>query len=76
MANSEIKYEVLNKIGILSTSEKGWTTELRLIKWNDRDAKYDIRPWSSDGTRMGKGITLTKDEAMRLRDLLNALQLN
>ncbi len=76
MANSEIKYEVVDKFGILSTSTNGWTTELRLIKWNDRDAKYDIRPWSPDGVKMGKGITLTKDEAMRLRDLLNALQLN
>lgn len=73
MTNSEIKYEVLDKFGILSTSEKGWTTELRLVKWNDRDPKYDIRPWSPDGSKMGKGITLTKDEMKALGALITQL---
>lgn len=75
MTNSEIKYEVLDKFGILSTSEKGWTTELRLVKWNNRDPKYDIRPWSPDGTKMGKGITLTKEEIKQLGALIDTLQL-
>lgn len=73
MTNSEIKYEVLDKFGILSTSEKGWTTELRLVKWNDHDPKYDIRSWSPDGSKMGKGITLTKDEIKALGALIDQL---
>ena len=69
---SEIKYEILRTIGILSTSASGWAKELNLISWNDRDPKYDLRDWSADHTKMGKGVTLTKEELSALKDLLNA----
>ena len=42
---SEIKYEIVKKIGELSKSASGWAKEVNLISWNDRDAKYDIRDW-------------------------------
>lgn len=70
---SEIKYEVVDKIGVLSTSAKNWTTELRVVKWNDWDPKYDIRSWSPYGSKMGKGITLTKDEMKALGALITQL---
>jgi len=70
-----IKYEVKESYGVLSESTKGWTKELRSISWNDRDAKYDIREWAPDDEKMGKGVTLTKDELLVLRDLLNKLDL-
>lgn len=72
---SEIKYDILEKIGALSTSASGWSKELNLISWNDRDAKYDLRDWSADGSKMGKGVTLTKAELSALRDLLNKMEL-
>ena len=72
---SEIKYEILKQVGILSTSGSGWTKELNLISWNDRDPKYDIRDWSADREKMGKGVTLSKDELLALRELLNSLEL-
>lgn len=65
------KYEVVEKIAVLSQSSKGWTKELNLIKWNDREAKYDIREWSPDGQKMGKGITFSKDEAKILKAALS-----
>ncbi len=68
----DIKFEIVQKIGVLSTSSRGWTKELNLVSWNDRDPKYDIREWSPDGQTMGKGITLTKEELAVLRELLNA----
>lgn len=40
---AEIKYEIVEKIGVLSTTEKGWSKELNLISWNDREQKYDLR---------------------------------
>ncbi|WP_214480561.1 PC4/YdbC family ssDNA-binding protein [Bacillus sp. SM2101] len=73
MAN--IKYEVIDRFGVLSESAKGWTKELRSISWNDRDPKFDIREWSPDGEKMGKGITVTKDELIKLRDMLNTMEL-
>lgn len=69
---SEITYEILEKMGELSVSPKGWTKELNLISWNQRPEKYDIREWDPLHEKMKKGITLTTDEALRLRDLLNA----
>ena len=66
----EIKYEIVEKIAVLSESSKGWTKELNLIKWNDRDPKYDIREWSPDGSKMGKGITLSDEEVAVLKKAL------
>jgi hypothetical protein len=70
---ADIKFEIVQKIGVLSKSEKGWAKELNLISWNDRDPKYDIRDWSPDGKTMGKGVTLSKVELAALRDLLNKI---
>lgn len=66
----EFKYEIVEKIAVLSESSKGWTKELNLIRWNDRDAKYDIREWSPDGSKMGKGITLSDEEVAVLKKAL------
>ena len=68
----EIKYEIVEKIAVLSESSKGWTKELNLIKWNDREPKYDIREWSPDGSKMGKGITLSDEEVAVLRKALES----
>ena len=67
----DIKYEITKHIGVLSESTKGWTKELNLISWNDREPKYDIREWAPDHEKMGKGITLSADEALQLMRLLN-----
>ena len=72
---SEIKYEIVKKIGVLSTSASGWAKELNLISWNDRDPKYDIRDWSADHEKMGKGVTLSKEELLALKELLNNIEL-
>ena len=69
---SEIKYEVTKHIGVLSESSRGWTKELNLVSWNDREPKYDIREWSPERAKMGKGITLSPEEAETLRRLLDS----
>jgi len=72
---ADIKYEVIKKIGVLSKSASGWAKQLNLIRWNDRDAKYDIREWSPDGEKMGKGVTLSREEMVALKELLNKIEL-
>ena len=62
----DVKYEITKHIGILSESSKGWTKELNLISWNGREPKYDIREWSPEREKMGKGITLTAKELSEL----------
>lgn len=63
-------YEIVKEIGVLSENARGWRKELNLISWNGRDAKYDIRDWAPEHEKMGKGITLTEDEAQELKKLL------
>ena len=46
-----------------------------LISWNDGEPKYDIRDWSPDGTRMGKGISLSHDELAILKGILEDMEL-
>ena len=55
---AEIKYEVVQRVAVLSQRPRGWERQLNLISWNEGEPKYDIRDWSPDGTRMGKGISL------------------
>ena len=71
---SEIKYEIIKKIGVLSKSASGWTKEVNLMSWNDREPKYDIREWSPDREKMGKGVTLSKEELLALIELLNVIE--
>lgn len=68
---AEIKYEITKHIGVLSEGSKGWKKELNMVSWNDRDPKYDIREWSPDHEKMGKGITLSEDEIKELVSLLS-----
>lgn len=72
---SEIKYEIIKKMGVLSTSASGWAKELNLISWNDREPKYDLRDWSADHEKMGKGVTLSKEDLLALKELLNSIEL-
>ena len=70
---SEIKYEITKHIGVLSESSKGWTKELNLVSWNDREPKYDLREWAPEHEKMGKGVTLSEDEVAVLKRLLDDL---
>ena len=67
---ADIKYEIVEQIGVMSESAKGWTKELNRISWNGGEPKYDIRDWAPEHEKMGKGVTLTKNEAENLLSLL------
>ncbi len=67
---SDIKYEIKKEIGVLSESSKGWRKELNLISWNDAPPKYDLREWAPGHEKMGKGITLSEDELVKLKELI------
>lgn len=68
--NQELKFEIINQMGVISTSASGWNIELNRVSWNGNEPKYDIRSWSPDHTKMGKGITLSKEELVSLSALL------
>ncbi|MDF2615697.1 MAG: hypothetical protein K0Q47_352 [Sedimentibacter sp.] len=72
---AEFKYEIVKEIAAISESSRGWSKELNLISWNEREPKYDLREWSPEHEKMGKGITLSAEELKTLRDVLNKLEL-
>ncbi len=68
--NKEFDFTIVDELGVLSTSPKGWTKELNLISWNGREPKYDIREWAPEHAKMGKGVTLSEEELTTLKKLL------
>ncbi|PTQ84881.1 hypothetical protein C8U37_1068 [Trichococcus patagoniensis] len=67
---ADITFEIVEELGVLSTSAKGWTKELNLVSWNGRPPKYDIREWSPEHEKMGKGLTFSEEEMAALAKLL------
>ena len=67
---AEITYEVLEKFGILSESPTGWTKELRLMSWNNRGPRYDLREWAPGDRKASRGITLSLREMKVFQELL------
>lgn len=72
---AEFKYEITERIAVLSENAKGWTKELNKVSWNDRASKFDLRDWHHEDGKMGKGATLSDDEIKNLREVLNAIEL-
>jgi len=70
---AEIKYDIVEEIGILSENSKGWRKEINRISWNGGEPKYDIRDWAPNHEKMGKGATMTKDEVIKLKEILNSI---
>lgn len=70
---AEIKFEIEEEIGVLSESSKGWTKEFNKVSWNGGVAKYDLRDWDPNHEKMGKGVTLTEDEAKSLYEILKGV---
>lgn len=73
---AEIKYDIIEELGTIGEGTKGWNKEVNLISWNNRKAKIDIRDWDEKHEKMGKGITLSKEELKALKSLLNSLEID
>lgn len=72
----DFSFHIEQSLGAFSKSKSGWTTELNLVSWGGREPKYDIRSWAPDHNKMGKGVTLTKEELSALKELLAKTELN
>ena len=71
----DFSFEIVKNIGIVSEGKGGWNLELNLVSWGGRPAKYDLRSWSPDHQKMGKGSTFSKEELKALKNLLNNIEL-
>ena len=67
----ELKYEIINNIGIVSEGNKGWHKELNRVSWNEAEPKYDLRDWDPEHEKMGKCVTLTEEELRKLKEIID-----
>lgn len=67
--NNEFSFAIEKHLGVISTSNNGWTKELNLVSWCGKPAKYDIRDWDENHEKMSRGITLSEDELMKLVEI-------
>ena len=68
---AEFKYEITERIAVLSQSPNGWERQLNMVSWNGREPKYDIR----DCSKRGKGISLSHDEIAILKGILEEMEI-
>lgn len=66
----DFDFEITEHIGVLAEKTKGWKREINLVSWGGAEPKIDIRDWSPDHSKMGKGITLTAEEIEKLKELI------
>ncbi|MBP5569139.1 MAG: hypothetical protein J6X54_07965 [Treponema sp.] len=71
----EFSFEIVKNIGTVGEGKGGWNIELNLVSWGGRPPKYDLRSWAPDHQKMGKGITLSKEELENLKNILNSTTL-
>lgn len=67
----ELRFEIVKNYGVIAEKTKGWKREINSISWNDAEPKFDIRDWSPDHEKMGKGIALSEDELKKLIQIAN-----
>lgn len=69
MANETVgkTYEIVENVALLRTaSDTGWTRELTKVRWYHKPTTIDIRWWSPQKEKAGKGVSLTMEEAQLL----------
>ncbi len=72
----DFSFKITKHLGEISKTKSSWTLELNMVSWGEREAKYDIRSWSPDHLKMGKGVTFTKDELISLKNILNSIDID
>jgi len=68
---SKETFEIIENVALLRTADTGWTRELSKVSWYHKPTTIDIRWWSPQKEKAGKGVSLTMEEA---RLLLEGLQ--
>lgn len=72
----EVRFEIVEHIGVISTHATGWQKELNVVAWNGGQPKYDIRDWDIDHEHMSKGVTFTEKEMRQIFDLMKRRRMN
>jgi hypothetical protein len=68
---ADITFDILKIYDVLAEERGGWKKECSLVSWNGRNPKLDVRDWSPDHSKMGKGLAFSREEAEILRRALD-----
>lgn len=71
----DLKCEILETLVEFPGDGGKFHKELNLVQWGKNSPKYDLRGWSEDRAEMTKGITLTREELLFLKDELSKIKL-
>lgn len=71
----DVNFKILDTLIEFPPEDGGWRKELNLVSWYGKTAKYDLRSWNEDHSRNGKGLTLTKEELLLLKEKLGGIGL-
>jgi hypothetical protein len=63
-------FTIVEHIGVIDTNESNWNFEANIVRCCDGPEKLDLRYWSADHQRMQRGLTCTKEQALKLAQLL------
>lgn len=68
-----VTLEIKKEIGDLSVAKNGWKKQLTYTSWNNHPPKFDLRSWNPEHKKMSKGLTMTKEELLKLKEILNTM---
>jgi hypothetical protein len=67
----DFKFEIEEVIGVIKESDKhDWCKAITKISWNKNPATIDIRNINMSENKVGKGISLSDEEADKLTNIL------
>ena len=79
-AGKVTEYEVKEHIDTIMVGFRGFSKEVSIVKWNDKNPVFDIRAWRvSDRDELRyplRGITFSKEEFIKLREILNSIDVD
>lgn len=70
---SDLKFQIVRNLGVISEGKEGWKKEVNIVSWNERKPKLDIREWDESHEKMKKGITFNVNEMKELKSILSNL---
>lgn len=71
----EITFKIHSHIGKLGFTNSGWIKEVNIVSWNQAKPRLDIRDWSPDHNKMGRGIGLSGEETENLMAIMREVDL-
>lgn len=72
--SAEFRFEITQKIAVLSRNENtDWAKEVNFVSWNGKNPRLDIREWSPDHKHCSRGVILSYEETVALKQALSEI---